>query len=186
MSIKTQANQSFVTLQYETAQKNKVLSKGHIKSDTADSTKTGQEDLEDGDSLTISNEGMEKQQKTEEAKSLLEQYEEQIESGKEAAKAFGDMAKMMEIARRIANGDKVPAKDEQKLMEFNSDLYQAAKSASVLNENKKHKSYKTMFEDEEEAQNSDESVSKATDTESGEVPETETVETEGSEMETNE
>lgn len=48
----------------------------------------------------------------------MESYWEQLEASKEAKSAFEDMAKIMEIARRISRGDKVPAKDEKKLMEF--------------------------------------------------------------------
>lgn len=78
-------------------------------------------------------------------------YQEQLEASQEAAKAFEDNAKYLEIARRIANGDKVPSGDEKKLMEFNPDLYQAAKAAALMNQDKKHKVYKSMFEDEENA-----------------------------------
>lgn len=77
-------------------------------------------------------------------------YEEQAKDSDKAAEAFADMAKLMEIARRISNGDKVPAKDEKKLMEYNSDLYQAAKAAALVNANKKHKKYDSMFEEENE------------------------------------
>lgn len=56
----------------------------------------------------------------------------------------------MEIARRIARGDKVPLKDEKKLMEYSSELYQMAKMSAMINEGKKHKKHKSLFEDEED------------------------------------
>lgn len=102
-----------------------------VLSDKADKEK------EQGVNLTIS----------EEAKA---RYLEQLEAGNEAADAVADLAKIMEIARRIANGDKVPATDEKKLMEFNSDLYQAAKAAALVNDSKEHKEYKSLFDEEED------------------------------------
>lgn len=70
----------------------------------------------------------------------------------EAMEDMGDeMAKCMEIARRLSNGDKVPAKDEKKLMEFNFKLYMASKNAGALRQNEKRKEYKSLWEDEEES-----------------------------------
>lgn len=87
---------------------------------------------------------------------LREMYQEQLEAAKEAAKAAGegmeDMAKIIEIARRISRGDKVPPSDEKKLMEFDSDLYQVAKAAAVLHAKEKHKEHDALFEDEDENQ----------------------------------
>ena len=58
--------------------------------------------------------------------SMFERYEqmlkEQSESSKKAAKSAKDTAKILEIARRIASGAKVPKTDEQKLMEYNFQL----------------------------------------------------------------
>lgn len=113
------------------------------------------------DTLILSAEGLKKQkdeqEKTEEKTKeniqlqFLEEYRKQLESSKKSSKHFQDLAKILEIARRIAHGDKVPATDEKKLMEFSSDLYQAAKSAAMLNADKKHKKYKSLFEEEEES-----------------------------------
>jgi len=61
-----------------------------------------------------------------------------------------DIAKLMEVARRIANGDRVPAYDEQKLMEFSMELYMSAKNLAVLNENKEKEEYDSLWKDEEE------------------------------------
>ncbi len=105
-----------------------------------------------GVSLDISKEGMSVLEKSNDNNDafLKDMYEEQLEASDKSTKAFTELAKMIEIARRIANGDKVPGSDEKKLMEFNSDMYQMAKTAAMLNENKSHKKYKTMFEDEED------------------------------------
>lgn len=81
---------------------------------------------------------------------MKEMYQQQAESAKKAGEGMRDLAKLLEIARRISRGDKVPASDEKKLMEYSSDLYQAAKSAAMLNANKKRKKHKSMFGDEEE------------------------------------
>lgn len=66
-----------------------------------------------------------------------------------------DMAKCLEIARRISNGDKVPATDEKKLMDFNMEIYMAAKNMSVMNQEKKHKEYDSLWGEEEEKEYAD-------------------------------
>lgn len=60
-----------------------------------------------------------------------------------------DVAKLMEVARRIANGDRVPAYDEQKLMEFSMELYMSAKNLAVLNENKEKEEFDSLWKEEE-------------------------------------
>ncbi len=84
---------------------------------------------------------------------LKEMYQKQLEAAKENAKAagegFDEMAKALEIARRIAKGDRVPPLDEKKLMEFSSELYQMAKAAAAIHANEKHKNHKSLYEDEE-------------------------------------
>ncbi|WP_167957432.1 hypothetical protein [Anaerosporobacter faecicola] len=121
---------------------------------TGQNTETLATSNANGITLNISNESREllesqKRQAEEiQNRALLEMCEEQLEASKDAAKGVEDMGKMMEIARRIARGDKVPIKDEKKLMEYNSKLYQTAKAAAMLNMNKKHKKYKSMFDEE--------------------------------------
>ena len=93
------------------------------------------------------------------SENLKEMYQEQLESAKDAAKAAAegmeDMAKLLEIARRIARGDHVPANDEKKLAEYSSDLYQTAKAAAALHANEKHKKQDSLFEEEEEGSTAD-------------------------------
>ena len=51
----------------------------------------------------------------------------------EAAKEYvEDLAKIMEVARRLMKGGIVPASDERKLMEYSMELYQAAKNIGAL------------------------------------------------------
>ena len=69
----------------------------------------------------------------------------------EAMKEYGEeVAKCLEIARRIANGDKVPASDKKKLMDFNMEIYQTAKHMAAMNMDKKHKEYESLWEEEED------------------------------------
>ena len=56
---------------------------------------------------------------------------------------------MLEIYHRIASGGQVPPEDEQRLMEYNHELYMAAKTAAMLQEGDGEK-YDSLFEDEEE------------------------------------
>lgn len=61
-----------------------------------------------------------------------------------------DMAKIMEVARRISTGGKVPATDEQKLMDYSMELYMSAKNLAMLKElEEKRKKYDSLWEDED-------------------------------------
>lgn len=81
-------------------------------------------------------------------------YQEMLENADEAAKAqekgFGDLAKALEIARRILDGDIVPLQDEQFLMEFNSEIYMKVKSMAKLKEDPRE--YDALTEEEDEEQ----------------------------------
>lgn len=66
-----------------------------------------------------------------------------------------DMAKAFATARRIANGDIVPAIDEQKLLEFNEDLYRVAKAAAMMHQMEEHRKDKSLYGDEEEREYTD-------------------------------
>ena len=80
-----------------------------------------------------------------------EMYKQQAEAADKNSKAFDDVAKAMEIARRIARGDVVPLKDEKKLIEFSADLYQVAKASAAINANKKHKKYDSLYDEEDDS-----------------------------------
>ena len=66
------------------------------------------------------------------------------------AKAAKDMAKIMEVARRIAKGGLVPYSDEKKLMDYSMELYMSSKNMALLNEQKEKEEYASLWEDEEE------------------------------------
>lgn len=59
-----------------------------------------------------------------------------------------EMLKMLEIYRRIASGGKVPPEDEQRLMDYSTDMYMAAKAAAILHEGESEE-YDSVFADEE-------------------------------------
>lgn len=63
-----------------------------------------------------------------------------------------DMAKIMEVARRIMHGDIVPASDEKKLMEYSEEMYQTAKSVGAMVRRQKREKHKSLWGDEEEKQ----------------------------------
>ena len=74
----------------------------------------------------------------------------------EAMKEYGEeVAKCLEIARRIANGDRVPASDEKKLMDFNMDIYKMAKEMAAINMEGKHKEWDSLWGEEEEKEYDD-------------------------------
>lgn len=102
---------------------------------------------------------------------MLENIKNAKEQGDSMAEAYEDMAKCMEIARRIASGAKVPAKDAKKLMEFSSEMYMLAVNEAMM-ARKTGKEYDSLWEDEEE-ENAQESDSQAGDAEqTEECPET--------------
>lgn len=61
-----------------------------------------------------------------------------------------DMAKIMEVARRIMRGAIVPAADEKKLMEYSEEMYQTAKSIGAMVQRQKKEKYDSLWGDEEE------------------------------------
>lgn len=117
-----------------------IKSSQAAQKEKSESEEIGFPEKEDGVKLDLSDEAM-------------DMYLQQLEAQKDSAEAAGDgvkeLGKLMEIARRIAKGDKVPAKDERKLMEYSNELYQTAKMSAVMNQNRKHKKHKSLFEDEE-------------------------------------
>ena len=60
-----------------------------------------------------------------------------------------------EMARRISRGDKVPAQDEKKLMDFNMDIYKMAKNMAAINMNKEHEEWDSLWGEEEEKEYED-------------------------------
>lgn len=73
------------------------------------------------------------------------------QQGDAMADAAEELGKIMEVAKRIMHGDKVPATDERKLMEYDWKLYSMAKNAAAMLEmQEKRKEHKSLWEDEEE------------------------------------
>lgn len=98
----------------------------------------------------------EKYQKQQEALNALAAEENNAKWAKQTADAmdyeFKNQAAAIEIARRIAKGGKVPASDEQKLLEMNPDMYQMAKQQALMaHHHKKHKD--SLFDKIEKPEN---------------------------------
>ena len=86
------------------------------------------------------------------AKANMVAAEQQGDAAKEYAE---DLVKIMEVARRIMHGDMVPASDEKKLMEYSSELYQAAKNIGMLAKKEEREKYDSLWKDEEEKEYED-------------------------------
>lgn len=71
------------------------------------------------------------------------------QQGEAMSKQAEEIAKMMEVFRRISSGARVPPADEKKLMEFNHELYMAAKSAAMMAQ-QNDEEYDSLWEDEEQ------------------------------------
>jgi len=82
-----------------------------------------------------------------------------------------DLAKIVEVARRIADGGVVPPQDEKKLMEYSMEMYMAAKNMAVLNELKEKEEYESLWEEEEEPEEYDPEGAGNNTEVSGEAPE---------------
>lgn len=74
----------------------------------------------------------------------------------EGAKKYGeDMGKILEVFRLMCKGHNVPQSDEKKLMEYDDEMYQAAKNAQMmaqLREKQKKKNEESQWDEEEEAE----------------------------------
>lgn len=87
---------------------------------------------------------------------LKEITAQEAEAAKQQVKAIEEAAeellKCMEIARRIADGDKVPASDERKLLEYDFKMYMSAKNLAMVNQKTDPKEYDSLWKDEEDVQ----------------------------------
>ena len=61
-----------------------------------------------------------------------------------------NIGKIMAVARRLMKGAIVPAKDEQKLMEYSMEMYQAAKNMGMLAKQKEKEEYDSLWDEDEE------------------------------------
>lgn len=93
-----------------------------------------------------------REQKKQEYDSAMQQLEQMREAEKQAEKSgkkFTDYGKLLKIAMRIMNGDKVPMADRKKLAEEMPDLYKQAILMRRL-DNDKPKKYKSEYEDDKD------------------------------------
>ena len=73
---------------------------------------------------------------------------ENVEAEKEG---FEDLQKIMKVVQRMTKGDTVPPGDEKKVMDYDKDIYQMAKSAQMLAKmRKKGKEHDSLWEDDKE------------------------------------
>lgn len=83
---------------------------------------------------------------------MLVSTEQQTDSMKEAAE---EQMKILEVARRLMKGAKVPQADEMKLMRFDSGLYQVAKSIGAMVQKEKQEKYDSLWDEEEDKETQD-------------------------------
>ena len=69
--------------------------------------------------------------------------------------ATEEQMKILEVARRLMKGAKVPQADEMKLMKFDRGLYQVAKSIGAMVQKDKREEYDSLWEDEEDKETQD-------------------------------
>ncbi len=137
-----------------------ILKASNEEPEKSDIEKRLEAAIEEAKQFAPEDDGLTKEERAlkekQEAEQMLEAMEREMEVAKENAEAmeegFAELGKILIIARRIMNGDKVPGKDEKKLMEFDGDLYQACKSAAMLKEVRERKEYESLWEDEESVQ----------------------------------
>ena len=83
---------------------------------------------------------------------MLVSTEQQTDSMKEAAE---EQMKILEVARRLMKGAKVPQADEMKLLKFDSGLYQVAKSIGAMVQKEKQEKYDSLWDEEEDKETQD-------------------------------
>lgn len=73
---------------------------------------------------------------------------ENVEAEKEG---FEDLQKIMKVVQRMTKGDTVPPGDEKKVMDYDKDIYQMAKSAQMIAKmRKKGQEHDSLWEDDKE------------------------------------
>lgn len=79
------------------------------------------------------------------------------ENAKATEEGFKDLSKIMEVVRRMTRGDTVPQSDEKKVMEYDKDMYQMAKTAQMVARmrNKDREEHDSLWEDEEKRERED-------------------------------
>ena len=86
--------------------------------------------------------------------------------GEAMAEHADDLAKVLEVARRIMKGDIVPPADEKKLLDHSPELYQAAKNIGAIARQKEKEKHDSLWDEEKETSTvSEDSIEVANNTE---------------------
>ena len=94
---------------------------------------------------------------------LMEQWDAKFnevatrENAKVEEEGFEDLRKIMEVVRRMTKGDNVPPSDEKKVMEYDKDMCQMAKSAQMVAQmhKRKREDHDSLWKDEEKTERED-------------------------------
>lgn len=144
-----------VTMQQE---KNSFQSSQTVQNQNQDPAKKDQNNGQDGVILSISADAVQllQQEQADTVSTVTEldgddngKSQASQENADAAGNPLDDMSKAMEIARRIMEGGKVPSKDESFLMEYNYEMYAAAKNMALLNQ-EEQKKYGSVLDDQED------------------------------------
>lgn len=66
------------------------------------------------------------------------------------AEAYKDLGKIMLVAGRLMKGDIVPATDERKLQEYDTELYMSCKQMQMMAQIEKRREHKSLWNEDEE------------------------------------
>lgn len=84
---------------------------------------------------------------------LIETAESTHQQNEQIEKSAQEFIKILKVYRRISKGDKVPFKDEKKLMDYSHELYASAKNMALLSKNAEGKKHKSLWKNEDENNN---------------------------------
>ena len=73
------------------------------------------------------------------------------QQGEAMAEHADDLAKVLEVARRIMKGGIVPPADEKKLLDYSPEMYQAAKNIGAIAKQKEKEKYESLWDEEKES-----------------------------------
>ncbi|MCR4955630.1 MAG: hypothetical protein K6A30_02980 [Lachnospiraceae bacterium] len=94
---------------------------------------------------------MEKDRELYSSTMMLQQQQNSARQEDEAMKKYvKDLDKIMKVFRNMAKGDLVSPADEKKLMDYNMELYEAAKMAQTIARNEKSEAHDSEWDPEEE------------------------------------
>lgn len=112
------------------------------------------EENAEGVTLEISEEAKQKYMEKSMEQYMLEHNMEVMRKQADTAEEYGnEMGKVMTIFRRIAHGDIVPWSDEKKLMEYSSEMYQAAKNIGAMSKNEDPEEYESVDDEDDKDSN---------------------------------